>query len=1118
MPVPIEDISAMRSLADKHDAVFLCWCVDRAAANWVVLKWLFQQVDKLPLNIMPHSEPCSAHGVALVKGRNRSCKQIALAICSFSRLMRDDRFCNALRGQLISIVDHKLKVSEEPRPVRSAAVGRSLIHSLYGDESSDYLYTTTESGGREPSQLLQDLTMLFELVDPDPHSDEMVHHCVVVEGSRAHQQGHAVGSRCCSSRAEAVEKTTVAVLNWITGSAWAAPALPRWTNVTISLARYAIGCAAKGLLPTALRELKTHWGLSEAVVPTLERMIQSDQGNYDAKKKLKLLKIVRALCTPEALTTIATMVVSTRPLDRLLYAVLGFERSRASLLDLCGPRRNLISECQDTVLALLRNFDAENDEWKLLRSLAGDYNSMDARQLAFAQLVQFSVGLVDHFELHLEQPPYNLLKLCFADVPHEEKQAAIRRFVDAPSECLPLMAQRLRKRCPSAGAMLAHFPRLLRHWASEATIAIDATERSHAQMRVDLHSVGRAKSSTASCARVFSRQVLAEHIARGGVSPMSQPLVSAGQSPDQDAEVVAPQSAAPSRHPGSCFLRFRNSKLHAHKVAHAPNRPLTAEELKKFESDVKDKWAVVLADDRQRGAWQRLNRSEARLKHESKPLALMPPALDFKGLYASSNHHAQIVAPSAMVREHESTKMNSEKVWHDPGTFVYSPAPLRCAAPRASVDSAVLVRGCFCKKKNVCREHGLRADQAEALDEITKKLCAWTKSLGKEIAQGAEQFVWLESPKPEGGTINTIAFLADCRFKPEMQFFIQCHLYDDIERKLFFDLPEFPFKLRLAVGQCRLSASTESLHVQTSDELGMQLLRYSTEWHIMPLAAVMLCDTPSLLNFEVLGNGAEFAMPVAAQRQRPSHAWRLPAEFSLGDPVAHALEQLPSGGAAGGRGPSSGGEGAVDGLAFDDAEVSGDDEEFDDLTDNELDDLQDLGAHTGGIELADTQAFLDAEIANGHSAAVPAFSSGEAEADGSDEGELDDDDLFGDGSGLVREPTAEDAVAAATLNDTYVTCTLEPWHTGNIGRITTFPEYKPLERRSAACRCYMHPGCSVLKSRSKVTDAFYMQWFFSKKPPPIYTPRAEMERLAAEHLADFHRRFAEASARPGGVP
>jgi len=72
-------------------------------------------------------------------------------------------------------------------------------------------------------------------------------------------------------------------------------------------------------------------------------------------------------------------------------------------------------------------------------------------------------------------------------------------------------------------------------------------------------------------------------------------------------------------------MRFRSSKLHAHKVAHAPTRKLIAVELKQFESDVMDKWAVVLADDRQRGAWQRLNRSEARLKGESQDLALVPP-------------------------------------------------------------------------------------------------------------------------------------------------------------------------------------------------------------------------------------------------------------------------------------------------------------------------------------------------------------------------------------------------------------------------------------------------------------------------------------------------------------
>ena len=135
--------------------------------------------------------------------------------------------------------------------------------------------------------------------------------------------------------------------------------------------------------------------------------------------------------------------------------------------------------------------------------------------------------------------------------------------------------------------------------------------------------------------------------------------------------------------------------------------------------------------------------------------------------------------------------------------------------------------------------------------------------------------------------------------------------------------------------------------------------------------------------------------------------------------------------------------------------------------------------------------------------------------DGLAEGEHGDD-LFGDGSGLVREPTAEDAFAAAALvAGGYIKCALEPWHQGHIGRITSWPESKPLHLRSSSCRCYMHPGCTVAKARSQVSDAFYMHWLFSKKPPPKGTPQPEMKRLVAEH---FKHRFAEASSGSGVKP
>ena len=108
--------------------------------------------------------------------------------------------------------------------------------------------------------------------------------------------------------------------------------------------------------------------------------------------------------------------------------------------------------------------------------------------------------------------------------------------------------------------------------------------------------------------------------------------------------------------------------------------------------------------------------------------------------------------------------------------------------------------------------------------------------------------------------------------------------------------------------------------------------------------------------------------------------------------------------------------------------------------------------------------------------------------------------------GPPEQPSAADAVRPARIGfGGYITCTLEPWSVmGSVGRISTWPESVEMNKRSVACKCFMHK-CSVAKSRRLLSDEQLMTWLFTATPPPIGTTLAELTRLGEEHVAEFKR-------------
>ena len=259
----------------------------------------------------------------------------------------------------------------------------------------------------------------------------------------------------------------------------------------------------------------------------------------------------------------------------------------------------------------------------------------------------------------------------------------------------------------------------------------------------------------------------------------------------------------------------------------------------------------------------------------------------------------------------------------------------------------------------------------------------------------------------------------------------------------------------------RVGGLHRSPHLQTSDELCLELSRHHSRWTLIPLKWQMGCDRPDLLHMTVLGQGPEHAKLVPRPRV---HVKRhcLPAELGLGCPFAHG---------AGGIAASSQGEAA--GSVAD--PVCGDD----------LHDLEGLPQDLLEEAMLAEQERLD---------------TGGAIDDPSDLPEEPAEDESSLAATLASEvappvPSLEHFWAGCEINDKgYVFCSVEPWSQWPVlGRLTTWPKEKPEHERSASMSCHLHGfGCSAARARSKVTDEQFLKWLYlGTIPQPGDSPEAQ---------------------------
>jgi len=263
-------------------------------------------------------------------------------------------------------------------------------------------------------------------------SDEWIVWDYVEAESDAHLlEGRPVGSKLWESREAAVEAVVVAVLSFTTGKAWVEASEARWTNIYTTLRRWLVSASCHNILVDALRRVKLELAADDSLEAALVKIIANDQSDFSAQNRLRLLRVCRALSSPETLVHLCVMVVAGGPLEQLQYALFGSSAAaKPALEQLLHPRASLIAKCQDRMLRLAEGWHGgDGCAWALLPlmgiCMAGDGVRMVARK----QLLQLSSGLLDVFELRLSGHPYRLAWLAFPDV--DQASPGLKRFIRA---------------------------------------------------------------------------------------------------------------------------------------------------------------------------------------------------------------------------------------------------------------------------------------------------------------------------------------------------------------------------------------------------------------------------------------------------------------------------------------------------------------------------------------------------------------------------------------------------------------------------------------------------------------------------------------------------------------
>jgi hypothetical protein len=865
MPWRIDNPNVIIELDDGCDTLILSFAFDRASNNWLLTSWIWSVLDAdgMPVNVLPHGEPCSLHGWSLVERAPRleGVKEQQNKIHSFALWMRFWKNAVAMKDYASSNVETRFEVREERRPPECKAQTEAIFNAVYPPDA--FVEEDVDDppppkgrgrgrgrrrggrGRRRKKKKTTASTSSLELVKNDmtknvdlgyPLGRKFIHWCYVEEGSEEHKNGMRVGRPCCRDRPEALQKVQTPVLNWVSNRGYGSQVEGRWKFLVSMLRRIIIGDSAGGVWSESLVSVKAHFELDDGMEAFLAREIAADQNNFAAKGKLRLLKIVQVLCTPEARWRRVVMFIGLSTVERCVDKTL---RERITLVELVGE----VAECQEALLLLLERWGPDSEQWVLLRLVCGSEIMRDASIQMWSRsfIMQLSAAVNDHFEERMKHAPYSLMDVEDPSLPPHIVDSKINAFLAEDFHCLPLSCRRLRVRYPTFHAMRYNGARSMTALGLAAAHCIDFSERSHNQMRQDLRSDGKARSVTASSNRVFLRQAAAEHVDRGATDPVKTTVAEPPPS-------VAPKpKAAPKRvcqrgHGRQCWQNFRLQIL---KETQYSDRTIPPDILAAFYEKCEAEWLELPDNEKQH--WEFAHTAEVSKRQqrhntellalEDEPPAAIVPVWSVGREFESTAQTEPPVVPLAKVAAHHARlprRARRSKAFNDPMIIVTE------AIPRPSLythpeDESLPVTGCFGKKTR-CRRT-IPLGRRLPFNNLVSMFNQWVDSLGdaKYNAKNLVLFRGVASVAigPDH-VVNASVLVLACRMSPKVQKVVPCAIKGTTQ-ELFMNNNDFPIQFRPTVAPSKLRWTRRGLSICMSEDVCNTLAAFEGTWHLHPM-------------------------------------------------------------------------------------------------------------------------------------------------------------------------------------------------------------------------------------------------------------------------------------------
>lgn len=855
LPLDVLDKAALDDFLGRNDVVLFVATLDRASANILLSKWfchVFWNEMQLGPRITFHNEPCALHGCALVKQRCPTSKQMAAALYSFTRWLRIGKNYTAVTDEVHKLVDNMLEIRDEARPKEERDKAKEFIQVLYGNDMEEHFWVKHKRDGlNHKTSLLLDLESLIDIVDLGTNSNKLVWwNRVSAESTQQLQEGRPVGSRIFTDRKDMVEHVAVPIINFCLGRSWVAATLSRWTNVTITQKRFLATIAISNILVDALQNVKVSWALvGDSIEASLGALVDKDREDFSSRNKLRIIKFMKVLGRCSLSLEIALALICTRPVEVLMYQLLGHNKKRASLGDLSHPTTSIVAACQDVLWKLATVKLEARNPWHLVAFLGVDATAEQFPRSARRHILQVSAGVTQVFELRMASGsgPHRLAWLCYEVVSLEEKRDVVRKLFTYPAECLPFMVFCLRKLYPTEAMFLQKAPATLRVWL-ESFHSIDFSERAHAQMRTDLSSDGCSKNFAAACNRLVVRQLIASHIDKGGVDVGTAPV--AGVLCDENLGNEGSSSARAGLG-SSPFIVFHNIRMNTKKQLMAMGRNMTKNEIRQCQAEIKDEWAVIRDNAQEYELWREMSLANRRPIHAGAAGGLPSPIADahdgstcrqFKGLWSLSSSPKELIPLPVLAnyeaseREKGQTRRDSESKEQASKLIVRGPVPQR---KQFVVGGWGSLHGCADGMRNVCLQHGTGALRRRLVENVTQMIRAWVGSLDQESKQDASQLVAFTGKEmtADGHTQTVMALLVLSFGSPVAQMFVNCGFVcpDLPALPRVFHRPACPLRVRILdrLGRMCLpgiGSDRRAFDFQTDVELASDLVSWQDGW------------------------------------------------------------------------------------------------------------------------------------------------------------------------------------------------------------------------------------------------------------------------------------------------